>query len=509
MEGGMSRRGFLGRVAAALGAWLLEPVRRALGRERERLRPEGEPECEVAVVGGGFAGVAAAALLAGEDYDVVLLEKEAVAGGRARAGVRDGWQYARGVSYIGRPEGTLRRLFQLAKLEPVRVPPPVGALFAGGQLLRGRAAVEYLLGGEPGARRRRLERLDERLGQLARAVERDPWQPGRRALRHDRTSLAELLGRLEAPAPLVRYLDGQMRGIFGASLAELSALYAAPEAYFELPEADEPPGDPGAAERPEHPDDALYTLPETLGELPRRLGARLGERARLGAEVRELRWDAEARRFGVHWVESGGEQRRLRARAVVLAVPAPVALALARELLVPEVAGALARVRYAPYVTVNLFSPRPLMTAAWDLSCLDTAFTDLYDATRVQARARGVPEAERPGILGVYVPGAHAADRSWVEMEEGRLLARLFADLERVLGRQVRHEVEGWDVARFGLAFPVFYPGYHAEVLGPLAAPAARAGAPLYLAGDYACYPTVEGAVASAERAAEALDEAW
>jgi phytoene dehydrogenase-like protein len=48
----------------------------------------GKRGTDVIVVGGGLAGLAASAYLAREGRDVVLVEKAAAVGGRARAAIR-------------------------------------------------------------------------------------------------------------------------------------------------------------------------------------------------------------------------------------------------------------------------------------------------------------------------------------------------------------------------------------------------------------------------------------
>jgi protoporphyrinogen oxidase len=489
----MGRRGFLGRAAAALGVWLVAPVRRLFAGESET--PPGVRE--VVVVGGGYAGVAAATLLAAEDYDVLLLEREPQVGGRARGGLHNGWHFPRGVEYIGRPSGTVRWLFKQAGLTPVAVSEPAGAYWRDGAVHFGGRSLRRLL---PEDAPQRLAALGRALRPLAEAVHDDPWEPDDDALPFDRRSLAALFEEHRTPAVIREVIAGQMRGIFGAGPEELSALYAAPEAYFELPDLDA-----DATTDESDPDDMIYTLPETLGALPARLAERLGDGCLRGAHVTSVRWGPDDETFTVAY-RRGGEEHSVRARAVVLAVPASVALELGGEVLPRAARSALGRVRYASYVTANLFSEGPLMTSAWDLSCHGTVFTDLYDTTRVEARARGVSDGARPGILGVYMPEAAGADHTLCDLDEQALLSRIFADLQRVLGRDVRGEVTGHDIVRFRSAFPIFRPGYHSDVLAPLAR---GGGPPIFLAGDYACYATVEGAVASGRVAAERLDESW
>jgi phytoene desaturase len=47
----------------------------------------------IIVIGAGFSGLAAAALMAKEDYNVTLLEKNNRPGGRARVWEKDGFRF--------------------------------------------------------------------------------------------------------------------------------------------------------------------------------------------------------------------------------------------------------------------------------------------------------------------------------------------------------------------------------------------------------------------------------
>jgi len=59
---------------------------------------------KVIVIGSGFAGLAAATTLADKGYDVTILEKNDVAGGRARKFEVDGFNFDMGPSWYWMPE---------------------------------------------------------------------------------------------------------------------------------------------------------------------------------------------------------------------------------------------------------------------------------------------------------------------------------------------------------------------------------------------------------------------
>ena len=58
----------------------------------------------VIVVGGGIGGLAAAALLAKDGYEVTILEKNSTVGGRARIWEKDGFRFDMGPSWYLMPE---------------------------------------------------------------------------------------------------------------------------------------------------------------------------------------------------------------------------------------------------------------------------------------------------------------------------------------------------------------------------------------------------------------------
>jgi phytoene desaturase len=58
----------------------------------------------VAVVGSGFAGIAAASCLARRGYDVTVYEKNATLGGRAQLWEKDGFRFDLGPSWYWMPD---------------------------------------------------------------------------------------------------------------------------------------------------------------------------------------------------------------------------------------------------------------------------------------------------------------------------------------------------------------------------------------------------------------------
>ncbi|MCZ4225080.1 phytoene desaturase family protein [Pedobacter rhodius] len=71
-----------------------------------------DKKSKITVIGAGFAGLAAAALLAKDGFDVTVLEKNEMAGGRARIWKKDGFTFDMGPSWYWMP-GVFENFYQL------------------------------------------------------------------------------------------------------------------------------------------------------------------------------------------------------------------------------------------------------------------------------------------------------------------------------------------------------------------------------------------------------------
>lgn len=234
--------------------------------------------------------------------------------------------------------------------------------------------------------------------------------------------------------------------------------------------------------------DGRYRVPADGMDAPwRRVAARL--EVRTGVEVSGVRPDGGSRGVAVEPVGTFD--------AAVVAVPAPVAA----RLVPPGVPGRpdwLDDVRHAPHVLAYAARPHPDPPPASDVH---PAGPGRHPVGSVALHPGG------DGRVPVGMQGATVSAEGWwsgellaAGLDDGTLAARLWAE-----GRRLEPALFGLEeasvvhVARHPHAVPVFAPGH----LSRLAAWAPRA--PVALAGDWACYPCVEGAVRSGRRAAEAL----
>lgn len=107
------------------------------------------PTKKVIVIGSGFAGLSAATCLAKEGYDVTLLEKNAVPGGRARKFEVDGFTFDMGPSWYWMPEVFDEYFAHFGKktsdyYELVRLDPSYSIFFDENEVMEVPAGVEAL-----------------------------------------------------------------------------------------------------------------------------------------------------------------------------------------------------------------------------------------------------------------------------------------------------------------------------------------------------------------------------
>lgn len=96
------------------------------------------------IVGGGIAGLTTAYYL--KDYDVLLLEKEDVVGGRALSGEYKDFSYTKGTEYLGELEGSLKVMSDELGVEPIEIPSPMDVIYSNDRFYYGTAGnAKYLI----------------------------------------------------------------------------------------------------------------------------------------------------------------------------------------------------------------------------------------------------------------------------------------------------------------------------------------------------------------------------
>ena len=412
----------------------------------------------VVVVGAGFAGLSAAFKLIERGDRVTVLERADRAGGRAAAGDSGCDPIAARVSTADHALLALVRAAGLAReFLPLR---PVRSAFA-----RGGRLVPTPPNGDPRAMAsapgvRFLDAL--RLVRLPRLLARyreylDPTRP-ERAARHDDRSLDDFGALYFGRSVVTGFLEPWL-----AERAPVDERVASRAAFLMR----------FAAER----DAVSGSLAAPVGGLATALAARLA--LRTFASVSGI----ETRAGGGLRVVLAAET--VDADAVVLAVPAPEAARIGDAVLVGAERTLLAGVRYDAAITWTA----PLRAEA------------VLAPARVRIEKRGTSPFSSIAIEGGVVTaiarepwvGAHAA---W---PDDALAKEIAAEVERVLPGAV---ADGGVVSRFPLAWPRFDVGHYRalERFRAVEADRAAAGRPLFYAGDWLAAPTLEGAVASAQR---------
>ena len=419
---------------------------------------ESNAQRHVVVVGAGFAGLAAAYQLIGRGDRVTVLERGERAGGRAAAGEADGDPIA---ARITTADHSLLALIRAAGFARAFLPlRPVRSVFArGGQLvatppngdpraMAGASGVRFL----DALRLVRLPRL------LARYRENlDPERP-ERAARHDDRSLDDF-GTLYFGRSVVT-------GFLEPWLAERAPVdeRVASRASFLMRFAAERVAVAGSLAAP-------------AGRLAAALAARLDLRA--GAAVSAI----EARTGGGFHVVLAAET--IDADAVVLAVPAPEVVRIGDAVLVAAERTLLTGVRYDAAITWTA----PLRAEA------------AFAPARVRIERRGACPFGSIAIEGGVVTAI--AREPWAsahaDWPDDALAKEIAAEVERLLPGVV---ADSGFVSRFPLAWPRFDVGHYRALaqFRAVEADRAAAGRPLFYAGDWLAAPTIEGAIASAQR---------
>jgi oxygen-dependent protoporphyrinogen oxidase len=448
-------------------------------------------EVEVAVLGAGVAGLAAALELQRRGADVALLDAGETPGGVMGSESAEGFLFERGpnamlvrpaaLAFLRRhglegelipaaPEARLRQLLRGGRLVPV--PTGLGAavatplLSARGKL---RALAELFVPRGDGGAESVSEFVARRLGREALDALVAPFLVGVYAGDPARLGAEAVFPALVA---LERERGGILRGALAAGLARARGAGAAP-------------GLRGS-----------WSAPDGLGGFARALAARLGERVALRTRVAALTREGGGFRLELE----GGARGPLRARSLVLATPAPAAAELARSL-GGELSALLGGIEYAPLVSAALgvgaeSAREPIR--GFGFLVPDGAGQRLLGAlfmSRVfPGRAPAGRELLTCMIGGTRWPGA-------VDAPEDEVLARICEGLDVALG--LREAPRLLALTRWRRAVP--QPGReHPRTVARLRAAAAAAG-PLRLAGGYLEGVAVSDAIASGVRAAEEL----
>ena len=427
----------------------------------------------VVVIGGGFSGVAAAAALRARGHHIVLLERHAVLGGRARSDARTDGAIDIGAQLIASSFTRTMKLLAAGSLDPTNA----RDLFV-----------------------RDGKRLPVRFGSIASMLRFGGLSTG------DKLKLGTtLLPLLARHARVLRVDDNEgldaLDDVAARSFVEQSISEGAANVLVE------PPLNAFYGARGSETSLAFFLTLGRYGSDASLLASREGWSAALARAAAGVRLELNAHASAIEITSSGivvrdRTHREWRADALVIATSASVA----RELLHPvlgeihPLTGWLASIVTRPTWTVMLALDRPVRAESFGV------LADPSEATMVSACAlpagRWSAGDDSPGIVLAW-PTPNAVGRLG-HHTAAEIVAAMMPEIERLVP-EVRGAVERARVFRFDEGTPLAAPGFLAHrAMGRQLEESL--GLPIALAGDYLTMPLVEGAVASGERAAARIE---
>jgi oxygen-dependent protoporphyrinogen oxidase len=442
---------------------------------------------DVIVVGGGIAGLSAAWEL--RDRDVLLLEAGDRLGGRLRSDRRGDYWLNYGAHLLPGPGSLVASMAAECGLETVPVWGSMMGLAVGSTLLSSGRVESYPLR-LPLAIRDKVAfaRAGLKVQRAVAAYHRvakprpgeDPAAVRARVLAYrDDQTFAEFLGPLPAAVGEI-FACAARRAT--AEPSELSA--GGGIGLFALVW-----GGKGSL--------IARNLLGGTGQLPAALGARLGERARTGCRVTQLRPDGG--HVAVEYVADGA-RRRVRAREVVVAAQAPFAAELVAPLSRPA-ADALSRMTYGAFLSV-VVETNETSSMPWDGIYAMATPGRAFDMFTNQAHALRGERPRRPGGSLLLFSGGPKA-QALAQARDERIVDRFLEDL-RDLYPQAREVVVDAAVHRWELGNVYAHPGRH-RLQPALEHPLGPAGN-VHLAGDYfAELGNMEAAARTGRLAAERI----
>ncbi len=444
---------------------------------------------DVIIVGTGVSGLSAGYVL--KEYDIKILERNNHTGGNTLSSSYDGIPYALGLSHIGQPDGILSTIIQELGLELKEIPSHHFSFFSQGKIYYGLEGLAIAVLEESGYSE--FNRFYH-TAQEAYATIHDHES----SLNLDRQSARAWFDQNHFAPIFYRVYETRARQAFGADLDEISAQSLL---ISMLPDLLDVPidSDPSLLDNdPETPIETtpLYSFQSGLAEYTDAITRVLGNRIQLNSNVISIKKDDDW--MIVAYNDSSGLTHTLRAKAVILAVPAFIAASLAADLWNEEQKSLLGQVAYSSLCFVSLFSREPVFNQAYDLQIADGMFiTDLIDSTRIQRHYNEVVRNKDSYITGVMIAPPSSRDQSIKQLTEEQLLEKIYTALEKI-DPAVRNKITDRRIQWFSNSLPVMSPGAF-ERLERLQAITTGS---LALSGSYVLYPDFPSTVQSGYRAA-------
>jgi len=464
------------------------------------MKAQGEDPYDTIIVGGGIAGMTAAYLL--QSYNIKVLEKRAVVGGRAFSGTYRGFTYARGTEYLGKPEEPLDEIVEDLGLELKEIPYPADVQLYNGKYYYGDMgkALSFIEQTDLKTYNRFVKIILKTYEAYEDVPELDIKSP---IMALDDLTARRWFIKNKFPQPYQDAYNVTFKGLFGATIDEISALSALTEIAFDyedfevIEDLDDLENDP----TPGKYETGMYSFEKGISEIPIAIARQLGDKVQTNSTVTDVFKEGDL--YKVTYQDATKQQHSYFAETVILATPSAISIRIAGRSLSNEQKKIMKQVEYAPYLTLALFSEVPIFNKGFDMAMPnDSFFTDLYDATWIERYYDKKLQNKNVWITTIYIAPKSYKDRSYLKMSEEEIMEKVYKHLEKYLPGS-RQKVLKHELNRFYYAYPVLTPGAYKR----LTRLHQITNDGLFLAGDYMTYPTFEAAAVSGQIAAEKVED--
>jgi protoporphyrinogen oxidase len=419
-------------------------------------------------------------------------------GGRTISGTYEGFTYAKGTEYLGEPEYALKRIVNELGLDAVEIPEPMDGRYYNEWFYYGYDELEEMMVEYSSqAEFNRFVRLLLSYYNSGELEDVPEFNLNSQLAALDTITAREWFIENGFSSIYQEVYNVSSRGLFGASIDEISALSFLPELAFDY--VDSSASNPYAADQAEEGSGA-YSFKTGITEVTDAIANHLGDKIRLNSTVKNVTLENDI--YTVSYEGANKNTVAIQSKTVILAVPASIALQIASGVLSAEQKSIMRQISYAPYITVALFSDKPIFNKAFDLAVPDNYFfTDIYDSTWIQRSYDDSLTNKKKYIISIYIAAQSYKDETLLGFSDSEVLANIYTRLD-LLFPGVSNKVTGYDIHRFSYGYPVMTRGAYTRLTRLHKITTGG----LQLAGDYMVYPTFEAAVESGFIAAEKID---
>lgn len=366
-------------------------------------RPPASAKYDVVIVGGGMSGLTAAFKL--QDHDFLLLEKEPHWGGNATLMDYNGSVYATGAAFLDGEEDEGYVLAREIGLQPLPISNWDGTILKSEFIPDfwgdGLDNLPYAFSLKASFKRFRDNMLALDLEKRKEEFWNTPWSSYMRGY----------------PIEIRQWWDTYGPSNWGAQSPDTAATIG----IYELQRI-------AGKDRK----DERFTFPGGLGAISHKLAETLAsthkDRMVSGATIVSV--ENTKTEAHVTYVQNG-ELKTAAAKAVIMATPKFITRRLVQGL--PEKQSeAMKKIRYIPYVVVNLIYDKPVFNSGYDTWCPGNRFTDVIVADWVIKKQAGYQQ--KYNILTCYTP-MHEDERSQLLTEDGarEIAKQVLVDFQKLM----------------------------------------------------------------------------